>query len=75
MPVVDLYADFVGGRAEYEVNTLADLKHEVATRLNRNDVNWNLYNVYVNDEPVGEDYTFHDGDVVKVMSPGIKGGF
>lgn len=72
--MVDLYADFVGGRSEYDVNNMSELKREVAERLNRNDINWNLYNVFVNDEPVNDDYQFNDGDVVKVMSPGIKGG-
>jgi molybdopterin converting factor small subunit len=74
MAVIDLYADFIGGRSEYDVENLAALKREVAERLNRNDINWNLYNVLVNDEPVTDTHQFRDGDVVKVISPGIKGG-
>jgi len=56
------------------VETMAELKREVANALGRNDINWNLYNVYVNDEPANDEHVFQDGDVIKVMSPGIKGG-
>ena len=75
LAIIDLYADFVGGRAEYDAETLADLKRQVAESLNRNDINWGLYNIYVNDEAVGDEHTFEDGDIIRVMSPGIKGGF
>lgn len=74
MAVVDLYADFLGGRSQYDAEDMADLKRQVAERLNRNDINWSIYSVLVNDREPGGDYTFQDGDVVKVISPGIKGG-
>ena len=56
------------------MENMAQLKREVAAALGRNDINWNLYNVYVNDEPASDEHVFQDGDVIKVMSPGIKGG-
>jgi hypothetical protein len=74
MAVVDLYADFLGGRSQYEAENMADLKTQVAERLNRNDINWSIYSVLVNDREPAGDYEFQDGDVIKVISPGIKGG-
>lgn len=74
MAVVDLYADFLGGRSQYDAENLADLKRQVAERLNRNDINWSIYTVLVNDREANNELEFADGDVVKVISPGIKGG-
>ncbi len=75
MAIVDLYADFLGGRSQYDAENLADLKRQVAERLNRNDINWTIYTVLVNDRESNNEHVFEDGDVVKVISPGIKGGF
>ena len=74
MAIVDLYADFLGGRSQYDASNLGDLKRQVAERLNRNDINWSIYTVLVNDREPNAEYEFQDGDVVKVISPGIKGG-
>lgn len=72
MAIIDMYADFLGGRSQYDADNIRDLKHQVSERLNRNDINWDVYDILVNDNHVGFEHSYQDGDVIKVISPAIK---
>lgn len=65
--VVDVYADFQGGRSQYAVGNLGDLKHQICDRLSRNDIVWDSYQCLVNNRGAEDDRDFMDGDVVKFI--------
>ena len=70
---VDVYADLLGGRAEYETTSVQDLLFQINRNLRR-QVNWDIYDIYVNDIPAYDKHLqLLDGDVVKIVSPLIKG--
>lgn len=65
--IVDVYADFQGGRTQYDVADLDDLKRQICERLNRNDLDWKAYQCLVNNRAPRGDMGFTDGDVVKFV--------
>lgn len=65
--IVDVYADFQGGRSQYAVEGLYDLKLHISERLNRY-IDWNLYRCLVNNRAAKEEQYFIDGDVVKFIT-------
>lgn len=65
--IVDVYADFQGGRSQYSTYALYDLKFQICDRLSRNDIDWDAYQCLVNDRAPRENQDFSDGDVVKFI--------
>lgn len=69
---VDFVGDFHTGK--YLVEDVAELKRQVAARLDRQDINWNNYTLMVGEQPVDDTFKPEEGSVIKAYAKGIKGG-